>query len=70
MARYIDADLIPYTDDDDYLSQYAYRYDIAEIPTADVVPKSEVERLQAKIKMLTEAEDIDEQRKEYTGEKT
>lgn len=41
MARYIDADLIPYTDDDDYLSQYPYRYDIDEIPTADVVPKSD-----------------------------
>ena len=38
MARYIDADLIPYvTSENGVLEDYAYRYDINEIPTADIV---------------------------------
>ena len=46
MARYIDADLIPYVKSENgVLDDFAYRYDINEIPTADVAPKSEVERL-------------------------
>ena len=46
MARYIDADLIPYVESEDgVLDDFAYRYDINEIPTTDVVPKSEVDRL-------------------------
>ena len=38
MARYIDADKIPYVESEDgVLDDFAYRYDINEIPTADVV---------------------------------
>ena len=41
--RYIDAELIPYVESENgFLDDFAYRYDINEIPTADVVPKSEV----------------------------
>lgn len=39
MSRYIDADKIPYTiSEDGCLDDFAYRYDINEVPTADVVP--------------------------------
>lgn len=42
MARYIDADIIPYVESENgVLDDFAYRYDINEIPTADVAPKSE-----------------------------
>ena len=42
--RYIDEDLIPYVESENgVLDDFAYRYDINEIPTADVVPKSEVD---------------------------
>ena len=38
MSRYIDADKIPYTiSEDGCLDDFAYRYDINEVPTADVV---------------------------------
>lgn len=44
MPRYIDADLIPYVESENgVLDDYAYRYDINEIPTADVVPREELE---------------------------
>ena len=53
MARYIDADLIPYVESENgVLDDFAYRYDINEIPTADVVPKSEVERLEREVETL------------------
>lgn len=39
MSRYIDADLIPYVVSEDGCEHdYALRYDINEIPTADVTP--------------------------------
>ena len=38
MARYIDADLIPYTKEEWACDDYARRYDIEEVPTADVEP--------------------------------
>ena len=48
MAKYIDADLIPYVaSENGTLDDYAYRYDINEIPAADVVPRAEVEDWQA-----------------------
>ena len=38
MSRYIDADKIPYViSEDGCLDDFAYRYDINEVPTADVV---------------------------------
>lgn len=38
MPRYIDADKIPYVQSEDgCLDDYAFRYDINEIPAADVV---------------------------------
>lgn len=38
MARYIDADLIPYVESENgVLDDFAYRYDINEIPSADVI---------------------------------
>ena len=39
MPRYIDADLIPYSESENGCQDdIAYRYDINEIPTADVEP--------------------------------
>lgn len=39
MPRYIDADLIPYSESENGCQDdIAYRYDINEIPTADVAP--------------------------------
>ena len=44
MERYIDANLIPYVaSENGTLDDYAYRYDINEIPTADVVPKADLD---------------------------
>ena len=38
MSRYIDADKIPYViSENGCLDDFAYRYDINEVPTADVV---------------------------------
>lgn len=38
MSRYIDADKIPYViSEDGCLDDFAYRYDINEVPAADVV---------------------------------
>ena len=45
MARYIDADLIPYVQSENgVLDDYAFRYDINEIPTANVAPRADVAR--------------------------
>jgi hypothetical protein len=97
MARYIDADKIDYkfimVGQDEYAGyrEIAFEIDIDELPTADVVPKSEydlavaereanvkgfteelakakaeVERLRAKIKILTVPEDFAELEKKYT----
>lgn len=38
MARYINADLIPYTEEEWACDDYARRFDIENIPAADVEP--------------------------------
>jgi hypothetical protein len=57
MARYIDADKIPYYLDSSYEApmegrKVTFKSDIDKIPTADVVPKSEVEELSREYESL------------------
>ena len=70
MARYIDADLIPYVESENgVLDDFAYRYDINEIPTADVVPKEEVDKLHEVIFMKEDLmQSIAKERNHYSDE--
>ena len=57
MARYIDADKIPYyldTSEEAPMEgrKIAFKSDIEKIPTADVAPKSEVERLEVELEAM------------------